>query len=165
MGASAVLLFAVPSSPLAQPWSIIGGNGGGPVGVACAQWIPAPGSAAGVVAVAVAIALMFQLRCIHPPSGAVAITAVFGGPAVRALGFGFVVMPVLVNSMLLLLLALVFNNLARRRYPHRPPEAAPGHGTADPPPAQRAGITRADRLGPPSAASSSTSRKTTSKPS
>lgn len=144
MGASAVLLFAVPSSPLAQPWSIIGGNlVAALVGVACAQWMPAPGLAAGV-AVAVAIALMFQLRCIHPPSGAVAITAVFGGPAVRALGFGFVVMPVLVNSMLLLLLALVFNNLARRRYPHRPPEAAPGHGTADPPPAQRAGITRAD---------------------
>jgi len=144
MGASAVLLFAVPSSPLAQPWSIIGGNlVAATVGVACARWIPDPGLAAGV-AVAGAIALMFQLRCVHPPSGAVAVTAVLGGPAVQALGFGFVVMPVAINSMLLLLAALAFNNFARRRYPHRPPEAATQHHTRDVPPSQRVGVTRAD---------------------
>ncbi|MGO4306803.1 HPP family protein [Cupriavidus sp. RAF12] len=144
MGASAVLLFAVPASPLAQPWSIIGGNlVAATVGVACARWIPDPGLAAGV-AVAVAIALMFQLRCVHPPSGAVAMTAVLGGPAVQALGFGFVVVPVAINSMLLLLMALAFNNLARRRYPHRPPEAATQHHTRDVPPSQRVGFTRAD---------------------
>ncbi|WP_149136577.1 HPP family protein [Cupriavidus campinensis] len=144
MGASAVLLFAVPASPLAQPWSIIGGNlVAATVGVACARWIPDPGLAAGV-AVAVAIALMFQLHCVHPPSGAVAVTAVLGGPAVQALGFGFVVMPVAINSMLLLLTALAFNNFARRRYPHRPPEAATQHHTRDVPPSQRVGVTRAD---------------------
>ncbi len=144
MGASAVLLFAVPASPLAQPWSIIGGNlVAATVGVACARWIPDPGLAAGV-AVAGAIALMFQLRCVHPPSGAVAVTAVLGGPAVQALGFGFVVMPVAINSMLLLLTALAFNNFARRRYPHRPPEAATQHQTRDVPPSQRVGVTRAD---------------------
>lgn len=144
MGASAVLLFAVPSSPLAQPWSIIGGNlVAATVGVACARWIPDPGLAAGV-AVAGAIALMFQLRCVHPPSGAVAVTAVLGGPAVQALGFGFVVMPVAINSMLLLLTALAFNNFARRRYPHRPPEGATQHHTRDVPPSQRVGVTRAD---------------------
>lgn len=144
MGASAVLLFAVPSSPLAQPWSIIGGNLlAALVGVACARWIPDPGLAA-ATAVAVAIALMFQFRCVHPPSGAVAITAVFGGPAVSALGFGFVVVPVLFNSMLLLLMALAFNNLSQRRYPHRPPEPAMQHGTKDVPPTQRIGFTRAD---------------------
>lgn len=144
MGASAVLLFAVPASPLAQPWSIIGGNlVAATVGVACARWIPDPGLAAGV-AVAVAVALMFPLRCVHPPSGAVAVTAVLGGPAVQALGFGFVVMPVAINSMLLLLTALAFNNFARRRYPHRPPEAATQHHTRDVPPSQRVGVTRAD---------------------
>lgn len=144
MGASAVLLFAVPASPLAQPWSIIGGNlVAAAVGVACARWIPDPGMAAGV-AVAGAIALMFQLRCVHPPSGAVAVTAVLGGPAVQALGFGFVVMPVAINSMLLLMTALAFNNFARRRYPHRPPEAATQHQTRDVPPSQRVGVTRAD---------------------
>jgi len=144
MGASAVLLFGVPASPLAQPWSIIGGNlVAASVGVACAKWIPDPGLAAGV-AVAGAIALMFQLRCVHPPSGAVAVTAVFGGPAVQALGFGFVVMPVAINSMLLLLMALAFNNLARRRYPHRPPEPAAQHHTKDAPPSKRLGFTRGD---------------------
>ncbi|SDO81153.1 CBS domain-containing membrane protein [Ralstonia sp. 25mfcol4.1] len=144
MGASAVLLFGVPSSPLAQPWSIIGGNMvAATVGVACAKWIPDPGLAAGV-AVAGAIALMFQLRCVHPPSGAVAVTAVFGGPAVQALGFGFVVIPVAINSMLLLLTALAFNNIARRRYPHRPPEPAAQHHTRDLPPSKRVGFTRAD---------------------
>ncbi len=144
MGASAVLLFAVPSSPLAQPWSIIGGNlVSALVGVACARWIPDPGAAA-AVAVALSIAAMFQLRCVHPPGGAVAITAVFGGPAVHALGFGFAAMPVAVNSMLMLLTALAFNNLARRRYPHRPPEPAAQHHTRDVPPSQRVGFTRAD---------------------
>ncbi|CAG2135850.1 HPP family protein [Cupriavidus numazuensis] len=144
MGASAVLLFAVPSSPLAQPWSIIGGNlFAALVGVACARWIPDQGLAA-ATAVAVAIAVMFQFRCVHPPSGAVAITAVFGGPAVSALGFGFVAVPVLFNSMLLLLMALAFNNLSRRRYPHRPPEPPVQHHTADVPPGQRVGFTRAD---------------------
>lgn len=144
MGASAVLLFAVPASPLAQPWSIIGGNlVAATVGVACARWIPEPGLAAGV-AVAVAIALMFQLRCVHPPSGAVAITAVFGGPAVQALGFGFVVAPVAINSALLLLTALAFNNLMQRRYPHRPPDPPPQHLTKDVPPSRRVGFTRAD---------------------
>ncbi|KWR87458.1 HPP family protein [Cupriavidus sp. IDO] len=144
MGASAVLLFAVPSSPLAQPWSIIGGNlVAALIGVACARWISDPGLAA-ATAVALAIALMFQFRCVHPPSGAVAITAVFGGPAVHALGFGFVVVPVLFNSMLLLLMALAFNNLSRRRYPHRPPEPAVQHHTRDVPPTQRVGFTRAD---------------------
>ncbi|NUT15410.1 MAG: HPP family protein [Cupriavidus sp.] len=144
MVASAVLLFAVPSSPLAQPWSIIGGNLiAAVIGVACARWIPDPGLAA-AVAVSVAIALMFQFHCVHPPSGAVAITAVFGGPAVSALGFGFVAVPVLFNSMLLLMMALAFNNLSRRRYPHRPPEPAVQHGTRDVPPSQRVGVTRAD---------------------
>jgi len=144
MGASAVLLFAVPSSPLAQPWSIIGGNlVSAAVGVACARWIPDPGLAA-AVAGALAIALMFQLRCLHPPGGAMAISAVLGGPAVQALGFGFVAVPVAINSMLLLLTALAFNNLAQRRYPHRAPEAATQHHTRDVPPSQRVGVTRAD---------------------
>ncbi len=144
MGASAVLLFAVPSSPLAQPWSVIGGNLlAALVGVTCARWIPDPGLAA-AVAGAVAIGLMFHLHCVHPPAGAVAITAVFGGPAVAKLGYAFVLFPVALNSMLMLLIALSFNNLTGRRYPHRPPPPVPGHGTSDPPPGQRVGFTRAD---------------------
>jgi len=98
MGASAVLLFAVPASPLAQPWSVIGGNlVAATIGVACAQMVDAPMLAA-ALAIALAIGAMFALRCIHPPSGAVALTAVLGGPAIHAMGFSFVLAPVAVNS-------------------------------------------------------------------
>lgn len=118
MGASAVLLFAVPSSPLAQPWSIVGGNLiAAFVGVTAAMSIADPMLAAAVAA-GVAIALMMLLGCLHPPSGAVALTAVLGGPAIRELGYGFALWPVAANSGLLLACALVFNNLTGRSYPH-----------------------------------------------
>jgi CBS domain-containing membrane protein len=119
MGASTVLLFAVPASPLAQPWSLIGGNlVAAFVGVTCAQLIHNPLGAA-TVAVPLAIAAMFYLRCIHPPSGAVALTAVLGGPAVHGLGYGFLLAPVGLNSAALLVSALVYHHLTGHRYPHR----------------------------------------------
>ncbi|MBB3211813.1 CBS domain-containing membrane protein [Herbaspirillum sp. Sphag1AN] len=118
MGASAVLLFAVPASPLAQPWSIIGGNlCAALIGVSCSKLVGEPVLAA-ALAIALAIGAMFFLRCVHPPSGAVALTAVLGGPAVQRLGYGFVLTPVLLNSFVLLLTALLFNNATKRRYPH-----------------------------------------------
>lgn len=120
MGASAVLLFAVPASPLAQPWSILGGNAvAALVGVTVAALVRDPVVAA-CLAIALAIGLMATLNCLHPPSGAVALTAVLGGPAVRDLGFGFVLWPVAANGVLLLAVALLFNNLVGRSYPHRP---------------------------------------------
>lgn len=118
MGASAVLLFAVPSSPLAQPWSIMGGNlVAAVIGVSCAMWVDHVALAA-ALAVSLSIAAMFALRCIHPPSGAVALTAVLGGPVILAQGYQFVLYPVGINSLLLLLTALVYNNLTQRAYPH-----------------------------------------------
>jgi len=118
MGASAVLLFAVPASPLAQPWSLIGGNlVAATVGVACASWIADPVLAA-AVAVAGAIAGMLTLRCVHPPSGAVALTAVLGGPAIHALGYRFLLEPVLLQSVILLGVALAYHALTGHRYPH-----------------------------------------------
>ena len=145
MGASAVLLFAVPASPLAQPWSIMGGNGiAALVGVSCAHWIPDPTVAASLAA-ALSIALMLPLRCLHPPSGAVALTAVLGGPAILNQGYHFVLSPVLLNSGLLLAVALAFNNLLQRRYPHVHGQAPVTlHGTADLPPSERGGISRDD---------------------
>lgn len=119
MGASAVLLFAVPASPLAQPWSILGGNViAAIIGVTAARYLP-NALLAGSLAVALAIAIGSLLRCLHPPSGAVALTAVLGGAEVRASGFDFVVVPVLLNSILLTFAALLFNNLTGRTYPHR----------------------------------------------
>ena len=144
MGASAVLLFAVPASPLAQPWSIIGGNlVSALIGVTCAAHIDDVALAASVAA-ATAIGAMFALRCLHPPSGAVALTAVLGGPVIRALGYRFVLWPVAVDSLLLLLAALVFNVSARRRYPHRAGPQAATHHTRDEPPAARVGLTADD---------------------
>lgn len=109
LGASAVLLFAVPASPLAQPWSIMGGNiVSALVGVTCAQWVADPLLAA-ALATALAIGAMFALRCLHPPGGAIALTAVLGGPVITAAGYRFVLLPVALNSMVLLLAAIVFN--------------------------------------------------------
>jgi len=118
MGASAVLLFGVPASPLAQPWAIIGGNlVSAVIGVTAAHAIASPLFAT-AVAVGVSFAVMSLLRCVHPPSGAVAAMAVLGGPQVLAAGYGFVLMPVLLNSVLLALAALAYNNATGLSYPH-----------------------------------------------
>jgi CBS domain-containing membrane protein len=145
MGASAVLLFALPSSPLAQPWSILGGNVvSALVGILCARWIGDPMIAASA-AVALAIAAMILLRCLHPPGGAIALSAVLGGPAVASAGFGFALVPVGLNSLLLLMAALVFNNATRRPYPHLPAKDHDNkHGTQDALPTDRLGFTPED---------------------
>lgn len=119
MGASAVLLFAVPASPLAQPWSIVGGNlVAALIGVTIARWVPSLLVAASL-AVALAILAMAALRCLHPPSGAVALTAVLGGPHVIEAGYRFVAAPVLLDSVLLAVAAIAWNNLTGLTYPHR----------------------------------------------
>ena len=142
MGASAVLLFAVPASPLAQPWSLLGGNlVAAIVGVAAASNVSDPIWAA-ALAVGAAIALMMALRCLHPPSGAVALTAVLGGPAIHEIGYGFVLWPVGVNSLILLAVAIGLNTLTGRPYPHLRPAAAPR--TTDPAPTARVGFEPAD---------------------
>jgi CBS domain-containing membrane protein len=145
MGASSVLLFAVPSSPLAQPWSLIGGNlVAAVVGVTCTKLVGEPILAAGI-AISLAIAGMFMLRCIHPPSGAVALTAVLGGPALHNLGYWFVLVPVMLNSFILLFTALFYNNATKRRYPHKAPAPPPNRpDTIDAAPMDRVGITPGD---------------------
>lgn len=119
MGASAVLLFAVPASPLAQPWSIAGGNViSAIVGAIVAQIIVDPAIAA-AVAVSVAILTMSLLRCLHPPGGAAALSAVLGGYALfseHAVGFLLVV---LVNSLLLVATGWIFHRFSGHSYPHR----------------------------------------------
>lgn len=118
IGASAVLLFCLPGSPLAQPWSILGGNiVSGLIGLACVRLL-GDGLIVGALAVALAIAAMLFLRCLHPPSGAVALIMVLGGPAVHAAGLHFLLAPLALNSLLLVAAAIVYNNLTGRRYPH-----------------------------------------------
>lgn len=137
MGASAVLLFAAPASPLAQPWSILVGNGvSALMGVLSAQLIPDM-ALASAAAVMLAIAAMFLTRSLHPPGGAVALTAVIGGEGIRQLGVGYVLLPVLLNSLLLLMLALLYNRLLGRRYPNSGKAQPNRHQTADPQPSER----------------------------
>lgn len=144
LGASAVLLFAVPSSPLAQPWPMLVGNlMSALVGVAVYQALGAtPLSAA--LAAAAALALMFPLRCVHPPGGAVAITAVLGSPAVHHLGFGFALVPVALNSALLLAVAVAWRRLTRPAPARAPVLHGNRHRTADAAPQDRVGLTLAD---------------------
>ena len=137
MGASSVLLFAVPNSPLAQPWNVVVGNTlAGIIGVACTQYLPDLTSAFSV-AVGFAIFMMMTTDSLHPPSGAVAITAVLGGEAVHRLGFHFVLYPVLLNSILLLLFAVFFNRLIGRHYPIT---AHVNERSKDPTPTQKVSI-------------------------
>lgn len=145
MGASAVLLFAVPSSPLAQPWPIIGGNTiSALIGLLAARWLEDPMLAVGL-GVALAIGVMSLTRCLHPPGGAAALTAALGGPAVAAWGFWFPLAPVALNSVLMVGLGLAFHRLVGRRYPHRAgPAPVNRHLTADAPSALRTGFREQD---------------------
>jgi len=118
MGASAVLLFAVPHGTLSQPWPLVGGHVlSALIGVTCAKLISSP-LIAGPLAVALAVGAMHYLRCIHPPGGATAFTAAVGSAHVSALGYGFVITPVLLNVLIILIVAISFNwFFPWRRYP------------------------------------------------
>ena len=118
MGASAVLLFAAPHGQLSQPWPLVMGHlVSAIIGVSCELTIENPIVAAGA-AVGLAITAMYYGRCIHPPGGATALTAVLGGAALRELGFGYVIVPVTLNVMVLLSVAVLFNApFPWRRYP------------------------------------------------
>lgn len=145
IGASAVLLFAVPASPLAQPWSIIGGNTISTlVAVAVNNAVPQPIIAA-AVAVAAAIAVMSLLRCLHPPGGATALLVTLLGPQGPAGNFLFALIPVGLNSLVLVLLGYGFHRLSGHGYPHLPkPAPVSPHGTSDPPPQVRRGLAMTD---------------------
>lgn len=145
IGASAVLLFAVPASPLAQPWSIIGGNViSALVGITVVHFIDNQVLAIGL-GVGLAIAAMSFGRCLHPPGGAAALTAIIGGPAVTDLGYQFALIPVGLNSAMLVILGIAFHKLTRRKYPHVP-AAAPvnTHKTSDLPASLRVGFNSDD---------------------
>ena len=118
MGASAVLLFAVPHGALSQPWNVFGGHVLSAItGVSCAMLFSNEIIAASA-AVGIAIGIMHYLRCIHPPGGATALAAVIGGEATQALGYQFVITPVLINTLVMLAVAVAFNfAFPWRRYP------------------------------------------------
>jgi CBS-domain-containing membrane protein len=118
-GASAVLLYGAPRSPLAQPRNLLGGHiVSALIGVLCWQLLQHWPGLAQAIAVATAIAVMHLTRTLHPPGGATALIATLGTPDITALGFWYVLLPATVGPLLLLLVALIINNLPRtRRYP------------------------------------------------
>ena len=131
MGASAVLVFAVPASPLAQPWSVLVGNTLSTlVGIACVHWIPDTAWAA-ATAVGLAIGLMFATRSLHPPGGAAALLAVL----THTTDYSAAIFPAFANSLLLVLAGVAYNTLTGRRYPHvqvaRPPAPEARFSQAD----------------------------------
>ena len=100
-----MLVFALPASPLAQPWPVIGGNTTAAlVALACVNWLP-DGIWLDAFATALAIGAMFSLRCLHPPGGAVALLTVL----THTTQFSFAFFPTMVNSLLLVLAGVVYN--------------------------------------------------------
>ncbi|MDD3517213.1 MAG: HPP family protein [Chromatiales bacterium] len=119
MGSTAVLLFAMPHGAVSQPWPVLGGHlVSAIIGVASASWLTNDPALASALAVGGSITAMYVLRCLHPSGGATALFAVVGGESVHAMGYGYVTGPILVGSLLLVLIAVVFNYpFAWRRYP------------------------------------------------
>lgn len=118
MGASAVLLFALPHGALSQPWALFAGNlVSALIGVVCYLSVPNIFVAAGL-AVGLSIGVMHLLNSIHPPGGATALVAVVGGPVIHDLGFMYILSPVLINVLTIFAVALLFNSFFDwRRYP------------------------------------------------
>ncbi|MEJ2815810.1 HPP family protein [Caulobacter sp. CCG-8] len=145
IGASAVLAFAVPASPLAQPRSIIGGNMVSALaGVTCALAFHGHPALAAAMAVACAIVAMGLLGCLHPPGGAVALGAALAAGPVGAASYAYVFVPVGLCSTLLVLSAMAYARAVGRSYPHRVPPPANVHATQDAPPLRRVGFTPQD---------------------
>jgi CBS-domain-containing membrane protein len=118
-GASAVLLYAAIKSPLAQPRNLVGGHIiSALIGVACFQLFGDTIWIASALAVSLAIVAMLATKTLHPPGGATALIAVIGGAKVHSLGFFYALLPAGAGAVMLLVVALLVNNLSRnRKYP------------------------------------------------
>jgi CBS-domain-containing membrane protein len=86
--------------------------------VFCFQALGANLWLAASVAVATAIVAMQLTKTAHPPGGATALIAVIGGERVCDLGYYYVLMPVATGAFILLFVAVIVNNLSKKRtYP------------------------------------------------
>jgi len=118
-GASSVLVYGAIQSPLAQPRNLIGGHLiSAFIGVTIYKllpdiiWLTAP------LAVALSIIVMQITKTLHPPGGATALIAVIGSQKIKMLGYFYIISPVLAGALILLIVALIFNNITTyRRYP------------------------------------------------
>jgi CBS-domain-containing membrane protein len=118
-GASAVLIYGAIKSPLAQPRNLLGGHFiSALIGVTAFKLLAPYLWLAAAVAVATSIAVMHATKTLHPPGGATALIAVISGPKVHNLGYLYALVPVEAGALIMLVVALLVNNLApQRRYP------------------------------------------------
>ncbi|MEW6039148.1 MAG: HPP family protein [Pseudomonadota bacterium] len=138
MGASAVILFVVPHSPMARPWSLVGGHLiSGLIGILCARWVPDTWPAA-ALAVGLAIFAMQLTRCLHPPGGASALIPVLGDAGIRALGFQFLLTPLALNVAVILVASRLYGRWVHAARPAPKTEPHP------PSPLERIGIRAED---------------------
>lgn len=119
-GASCVLVYGVIQSPLAQPRNLIGGHViSALIGVTVQKLIPEVIWIAAPLAVSLSIIAMQVTKTLHPPGGATALIAVTASPQIKTMGYMYVLTPVLSGATILLVAALIFNNItANRQYPN-----------------------------------------------
>jgi len=120
MGASTILAMVAYRSPMSQPWAILGGHLVAAVMGLVSVFFVKEMVLAAAAAMALTILAQLILRCLHAPGGGTALLPVLGSEAILAEGFGFVFV-VVVNSLVLIIFAIIFNNLhPGRRYPVPP---------------------------------------------
>jgi CBS-domain-containing membrane protein len=120
-GASAVLVYGAPLAEFSQPRNLIGGHVlSAIVGVTFFMLLGDASIVAGPIAVSAAVVAMHLTRTLHPPGGATALIAIIGGEKIHSLGYGYVFCPVLVGALIMMIVALLVNNLSnnpKRHYP------------------------------------------------
>lgn len=124
-GATAVLIYGATNSPLAQPRNLVGGHLiSAFIGVAIHKLIPGEVWLSSALAVSLSIVMMQITKTFHPPGGATALIANIGSEKIQALGFIYVLSPVLTGVIILLVVALIFNNIPKNRfYPYKKPKS------------------------------------------
>lgn len=116
-GATAVLIYGIPLSPFAQPRNVIGGHlVSAIVGVTCHILFAEHMIIAAAAAVSLAVFFMHLSSTLHPPGGATALIAVIGGEAIYELGFSYVIAPIGAGAVIMLIVALIVNNLSKSRH-------------------------------------------------
>jgi len=108
-GASCVLLFAVPYSPLAQPMNVIGGHVvASTLALALHMVLPNEWWAI-ALAVGVSISVMAALRIIHPPAGADPVVIFLSDPS-----WWFLLVPILTGCLVLVGVATLVHMIPPR---------------------------------------------------
>ena len=118
-GASSVLIYGIIHSPFSQPRNLIGGHViSALIGVTMGKIFPEVLWFSAALSVSLSIVLMQATKTLHPPGGATALIATIGSEKIKSLGYLYVLSPVFTGVVILLLVAVIFNNLSPgRHYP------------------------------------------------